>query len=215
MRVRKKLWARPELEASGLVITDPFRNKGKWSLVFGNSNPVHLELGCGTGRFISENAVKNPDINYIGIDVKDEILVYAKRNIERIVLKTLNKNLFLIPMNVEQIDEVFESGEISKIYINFCNPWPKARQNKRRLTHSLFLQKYKTFLKPGSEIWFKTDDELLFEDSIEYFKQSGFRIDYITKDLHQSDFKHNIITEYELNFINKGLPIMFLIAVLE
>jgi tRNA (guanine-N7-)-methyltransferase len=105
--------------------------------------------------------------------------------------------------------------EISKIYINFCNPWPKARQNKRRLTHSLFLQKYKTFLKHGSEIWFKTDDELLFEDSIEYFKQSGFRIDYITKDLHQSDFKHNIITEYELNFINKGLPIMFLIAALE
>jgi tRNA (guanine-N7-)-methyltransferase len=216
MRVRKKSWARPELESSVFVITDPTEHKGKWKDVFKNSNPIFLELGCGTGKFICENALNSPEKNYIGIDVKDEILVYAKRNVESIEsLDSFSNNIRLVPMNVELIDSVFDREEISRIYINFCNPWPKSKQNKRRLTHNLFLEKYKHFLKPSSQIWFKTDDALLFHDSIEYFKAGGFKLEYITENLHKSGFENNIMTEYEKKFAVQGMPIMFLIAALE
>jgi tRNA (guanine-N7-)-methyltransferase len=214
MRVRKKEWARPELEASSFVIITPEEHKGKWNEEFKNANPIYLELGCGTGKFICENAAKNPDINYIGIDIKDEILVYAKRTIEE-TLYTLDdypENIRLIPMQIAFIDNVFNKDEISKIYINFPNPWPKAKQNKRRLTHSSLLEKYKGFLKLSSEIWFKTDDKTLFEDSQEYFKASDFTIKYLTYDLHKSGFSSNIITEYEEKIASMGMPIMFLIA---
>ncbi len=115
-------------------------------------------------------------------------------------------------MNIMGIAEVFDKDEISKIYINFCNPWPKERHNKRRLTHTKLLTEYKKFLKPNTEIWFKTDDKELFEDSQEYFKESGFNIEYITYDLHNSDFKENIKTEYETKFESMGMKIMFLRA---
>lgn len=115
-------------------------------------------------------------------------------------------------MNIVGIAEVFDENEISKIYINFCNPWPKERHNKRRLTHTKLLTEYKKFIKPNTEIWFKTDDRGLFEDSQEYFKESGFNIEYITYDLHNSDFKENVKTEYESKFESMGMKIMFLKA---
>lgn len=221
MRVRKKEWARPELENTNFVITCsdkyPKNYKGKWKDEFKNSNPIYLELGCGTGKFISENSMKNPDINYIGIDFKDEILIYAKRTVEQ-ALDSENEhaeNLRLIPMQIEFIENIFDRDEISRIYINFCNPWPKRRHNKRRLTYNYFLEKYKGFLKPHSQIWFKTDDKSLFDDSQEYFKSSGFIVKYLTYDLHNSDFEGNIITEYENRFLSLGQPIMFLIAELK
>ncbi|EYE87852.1 tRNA (guanine-N(7)-)-methyltransferase [Fervidicella metallireducens AeB] len=214
MRLRKKHWARPELEACSFVVTNQYDFKGRWLQVFGNNNDIYLELGCGRGKFISENAINNPDINYIGIDLKDEVLVAAKRTVEE-KFKRENKevnNIKLIPMEIAFIENVFDKNEISRIYINFCNPWPKLRHNKRRLTHTVFLNRYKKFLKPGAQIWFKTDDTDLFNDSQEYFKECGFSISYLTYDLHKSDFKNNIMTEYETKFTSMGLKTMFLIA---
>ncbi len=217
MRVRKKKWSRPELESASFVITDSFEElnkyKGKWSGEFNNTNPIYLELGCGTGKFITENAINNPDKNFIGIDLKDEILVYAKRTIEEASLNNNPiENVRLIPMEIDYIKNVLDKDEISRIYINFCNPWPKRGQHRRRLTHNNFLEKYKSFLTVGSEIWFKTDDKGLFDDSKKYFESSGFIIKYHSYDLHQSSFKGNIRTEYEEKFTSMGMPVMFLLA---
>lgn len=208
MRLRKKWWARPEMEASPLVITNPREYKGKWKEEFKNNNPVHLELGCGRGGFIAQKAVQNPDINYVAVDLKDEVLIYVLKKIEELEIT----NVRIVPLNIMFISEIFDKDEIEKIYINFCNPWPKERHNKRRLTHTRFLAEYKKFLKPGSEIWFKTDDTDLFNASQEYFKESGFTINYLTYDLHQSDFDKNIMTEYEKKFTELGMKTMFLIG---
>lgn len=208
MRLRKKWWARPELEQSPIFITNPNEYMGKWQEEFKNKNEIHLELGCGRGTFIRDKAIENPNINFIGIDLKDEVLIYTVRK----VMESELQNVRIIPLNIMLIDGVFDKDEISKIYINFCNPWPKLRHNKRRLTHSKQLLEYKKFLKPGSEIWFKTDDVGLFEDSIKYFKECGFDIEYLTYDLHNSGFQDNIITEYEKKFMDLGMKIMFLKA---
>lgn len=208
MRLRKKWWARPELEGSNCFITKPMDNCGRWNEVFGNNNEIHLELGCGRGSFIAKKAIQNPNINYVAIDLKDEVLIYALRK----VIEEEVTNVRIVPLNIQLIEGVFTKDEISKIYINFCNPWPKDRHKKRRLTHSRFLTEYKKFLKPGSEIWFKTDDKELFEESIEYFKACSFDIKYLTYDLHNSDFTENIVTEYEEKFTEKGMKTMFLIG---
>ncbi|WP_409069313.1 tRNA (guanosine(46)-N7)-methyltransferase TrmB [Clostridium sp. FAM 1755] len=214
MRLRKKWWAKPEIEASNKFIKEPKELKGKWNKEFNNDNEIHLELGCGRGGFISQLVEKDESINYVGIDLKDEVIVYAIRKVEEKeeqVKKEL-KNIRFLTMNIMGIAEVFDENEISKIYINFCNPWPKERHNKRRLTHTKLLTEYKKFIKPNTEIWFKTDDRGLFEDSQEYFKESGFKIEYITYDLHNSDFKENVKTEYEAKFESMGMKIMFLRA---
>ncbi|NFE19869.1 tRNA (guanosine(46)-N7)-methyltransferase TrmB [Clostridium botulinum] len=214
MRLRKKWWARPEIEASDKFAEEPKELRGKWNKEFNNNNDIHLELGCGRGGFISQLVEKNKDINYVGIDLKDEVIVYAIRKVKEKEeeVKREFKNIKFVTMNIMGIAEVFDKNEISKIYINFCNPWPKERHNKRRLTHTKLLTEYKKFLKPNTEIWFKTDDKELFEDSQEYFKESGFNIEYITYDLHNSDFKENIKTEYETKFETMGMKIMFLKA---
>ena len=214
MRLRKKYWSRPELESSPIVVTDHYAHKGKWKVEFKNSNEIHLELGCGKGGFISEKSKQNPNINFIGIDLKDEVLVFALRKVidVRKIKGEEDINIRLMPLNIMLIDDVFEKDEISRIYINFCNPWPKERHNKRRLTHTKFLTNYKKFLVPSSEVWFKTDDTELFEDSLEYFKQSGFEIVFSTYDLHNSDFVENVVTEYEAKFSELGMKTMFLQA---
>ena len=218
MRLRKKPWARPELEACNFFIINPSENKGKWRESFNNDNPIYLELGCGKGTFIAVHGSENKDINYIAIDIKDEVLVLAKRNIEK-AYKEKNEevnNLKLMAQEIGLIEDVFSKDDIvSRIYINFCNPWPKDRHNKRRLTHIRFLNEYKKFLKPGAQIWFKTDDTDLFNDSQEYFKECGFNIDFLTYDLHNSDFKNNIMTEYETKFTSLGMKTMCLIATLK
>lgn len=208
MRLRKKWWAKPEMEASSLAVMNPQDYKGKWKKKFENKNAIYLELGCGRGKFLCEQAENNIDINYIGIDLKDEVLVYALRKIQQKELE----NVRIIPMNIVGIGDIFDRDEISRIYINFCNPWPKKRHNKRRLTHTRFLTVYKEFLKSGSEIWFKTDDIELFNESQEYFRESGFIIEYLTYDLHNSNFQGNITTEYEEKFTSIGMETMFLIA---
>lgn len=208
MRLRKKWWARPELESSKLFIKEPRELKGKWKAEFSNNNPIHLELGCGKGGFAAQNSLKFPSINHIAVDLKDEVLVDALRKIQEVEVT----NARTVALNITYIAELFEKDEIDKIYINFCNPWPKDRHNKRRLTHTRFLTEYKKFLKVGSEIWFKTDDTDLFNASLEYFKTCNFSLDFVTYDLHKSDFKGNIMTEYETKFTGLGMKTMFLIA---
>ncbi|EEH98877.2 tRNA (guanosine(46)-N7)-methyltransferase TrmB [Clostridium tertium] len=215
MRLRKKPWARPELEACNFFITNPSENKGKWKQSFVNDNPIYLELGCGKGTFIAVHGSENEDINYIAIDIKDEVLVLAKRNIEK-AYEDKNKeinNLKLMAQEIALINDIFsEEDVVDRIYINFCNPWPKERHKKRRLTHTRQLENYKNFLAEDGEIYFKTDDDELFDESIEYFKEAGFNIEYITYDLHKSDFVGNVRTEHENMFSEQGIKIKFLIA---
>ncbi|WP_066894986.1 tRNA (guanosine(46)-N7)-methyltransferase TrmB [Clostridium nigeriense] len=215
MRLRKKPWARPELEACNFFITNPRDYKGKWREFFNNDNPIYLELGCGKGTFIAVHGAENKDKNYIAIDIKDEVLVLAKRNIEKSYneKETVTDNIKLMAQEILLINDILGEGDlIDRIYINFCNPWPKKKHKKRRLTHTNQLKNYKKFLKEDGEIYFKTDDDELFEESLEYFKENGFNIDYITYDLHNSDFKGNVRTEHENMFSEQGIKIKFLIA---
>lgn len=218
MRMRKKPWARPELEASDFFVVNPKEYKGKWKESFGNDKPIYLELGCGKGTFIAVHGSENPDVNYIAIDIKDEVLGLAKRHIED-AYKEKNQalnNIRLMAQEIGLINEMLgEEDIISRIYINFCNPWPKKKHKKRRLTHTRQLEQYKTFLKDQGEIYFKTDDDELFEESLEYFEEAKFKIKYITYDLHKSDFLGNVETEHEKMFTKQGIKTKFLIAVKE
>ena len=165
MRIRCKPWAKPELEACEFCINEPESLKGRWDSVFTKKSPLYLELGCGKGGFISQVASANPDVNFIAVDIKNEMLVLAKRKIEEAYkeknFKTENIKIFI--KNIEQINDVFGDGDkIDRIYINFCNPWPKSKHKKRRLTHFRQLEKYKDFL--NGVLWFNTDDDELFNE---------------------------------------------------
>ncbi|WP_373898230.1 tRNA (guanosine(46)-N7)-methyltransferase TrmB [Haloimpatiens sp. FM7315] len=208
MRLRKKWWARPELEKSTAFISEAKSMKGKWQEEFKNSNDIYLELGCGRGGFVSKAALKYPDKNFVAVDLKDEVLIYVLKKIQEEELE----NIRITAMNIMGISEVFDKGEVKRIYINFCNPWPKDRHKKRRLTHTKFLSYYKEFIEKGTEIWFKTDDDELFEESLDYFRESGFALKYLTRDLQSEDFKENIVTEYEAKFKAEGVKIKFLVA---
>ncbi|HEY5584393.1 MAG TPA: tRNA (guanosine(46)-N7)-methyltransferase TrmB [Ruminiclostridium sp.] len=216
MRLRRQPWARPELAACDFFIDDPPQYKGKWQELFENKNPMHLELGCGKGGFISKVGAANQQINYIVVDLKSEVLAHAKRKIEREYTATginVISNVKLMSQDIERIDNMLEATDvIEKIYINFCNPWPKSPCKKKRLTHGKQLTKYQSFLKSGGEIWFKTDNNELFQESIKYFEENGFIIKYITEDLHESGFEGSVPTEHEIMFAEEGIPIKFLIA---
>lgn len=213
MRIRCKPWAKPELDACNFCINTPEELKGKWQEEFQNGKPIYLELGCGKGGFISQAASVNQDKNFIAVDIKNEMLVLAKRKIEaeyeKKNLPLDNVRIFI--KNIEQIDNVFSREDnIERIYINFCNPWPKSKHKKRRLTHYRQLMKYKEFL--NGELWFKTDDDDLFNESFEYFEEAGYKIKYKTYDLHESGFEENFVTEHEQMFTEEGKKIKFLIA---
>ena len=217
MRIRFKPWARPELEASSFYRDNPEKLKNKWINEFqSNNNQIHLELGCGKGQFISQLSVQNPDINYIAIDLVDAMLGLAKRNVEQ-VYREQNKevdNLILTRFDIERITLILgEKDNIKRIYINFCNPWPKGKHRKKRLTHTRQLEKYKTFLAKDGEIYFKTDDDDLFNGSLGYFEESGFTIVKKTYDLHAEPiWENNIETEHEKMFSEQGIKIKALIA---
>lgn len=216
MRIRRKPWARPELEACDFCVKDPAEVKGKWRASFKKEQPLHVELGCGKGGFVSQISVLNQDVNYVAIDIKSEMAAYARRKtvvaFEEAGITDID-NVKLLVHNIEQIDEVFSKEDaIDRIYINFCNPWPRGKHKKRRLTFPKKLERYKEFLCDTGEIWFKTDDDELFEESVEYFNETGFNIRYITRDLHNSGFEENVITEHEQMFSEMGIKIKFLIA---
>lgn len=220
MRIRYKKWARPELEASSFYINEPEKIKGKWKEQFENKKaPLHLELGCGKGQFISKLAVNNQNVNYIAIDLVDAMLGLAKRNIEQEYRENNiePKNILITRFDIERILLILgKKDEIERIYINFCNPWPRGKHRKKRLTHSIQLEKYKQFLVQNGEVYFKTDDDDLFESSLIYFEESGFEIIAKTYDLHkESIFENNIETEHEKMFSSEGIKIKALIAKLK
>ena len=217
MRIRYKKWARPELEASEFYIDNPEEYKGKWNKLFKNGEqPIHLELGCGKGQFISQLAVQNSDTNYIAIDLVDAMLGLAKRNVEQLYQEQNKEvdNVILTRFDIERITLILgEKDNIKRIYINFCNPWPKGKHRKKRLTHTRQLEKYRTFLSKDGEIYFKTDDDDLFNASLGYFEETGFEISKKTYDLHAEPiWENNIETEHEKMFTEQGIKIKALIA---
>lgn len=216
MRIRRKPWAKQELEEAKFYIDNPCINKGKWKSTFQNNNPIHLEIGCGKGTFISKLATKHQEINYIAADMIEAMLGLSKRNIETHYQndKLTITNLWLIRMNAERILDTFSTeDDIERIYINFCNPWPRGKHKKRRLTHIRQLNNYKQFLnKEKGELYFKTDNDELFEESIEYLKQANFTISKITYDLHNELIFEDIRTEHEDMFTSQGIKIKALIA---
>lgn len=213
MRIRCKPWARPELEACPFYIPDPKSCKGNWAAQFPKKQPLRLELGCGKGGFIAQEAPANPDYNYAAIDIKNEMLVLAKRKIEAAYAQAQlpTDNIRICIDNIMYLSACFEETDrIDRIYINFCNPWPRGKHKKRRLTHPRQLVQYRRIL--DGDIWFKTDDDQLFEESLTYFPTAGFRIKTISRDLHKDASLRYFETEHEQMFDEMGKTIKFLIA---
>lgn len=204
MRVRKKKNCDARMQkCSSIWIKNPQDYKGKWSNLFANNNPIHIEIGCGKGDFVTGMAKLHPDINFIAIEKVEDVIVMAMEKVIRAELS----NVFFMDMDAEKIEEFFEYGEISRIYLNFSDPWKKKKQAKRRLTHKNFLDKYKKVLKNGDYIFFKTDNRALFEFSLNSFLDENYKLSNISLDLHNSDFQGNVMTEYEKRFSELGMPI--------
>lgn len=176
--------------------------KGKWSQKFKNDNPIHVEFGTGRGKFITTLAKQNPNINYIAFEIKEEVLI---KGVEKADEANLNNILFAWA-NVSNILDYFEVGELSRVYVNFCDPWPKKRWAKRRLTHTNFLEKYKMILNNEGEVHFKTDNEKLFEFSLNEMALNDWLLKNISLNLANSDFE-NVTTEYEDKFMSYGMNI--------
>lgn len=213
MRLRGRKGIRESLERQpDLIVLEPKAHKGNWSRFFGNDRPIHVELGMGKGRFISELSVRNPGVNFIGVDMYDELL---RRGAEKARLAhggleegARVPNLALALFNIEYIEEMFAPGEIERIYLNFSDPWPKKRHARRRLTHAVFLRKYKEILNSRGEIHFKTDSRSLFEFSLNSFADMGLRMRDISLHLHADGLREDMVqTEYELKFYEQGMPI--------
>ncbi len=205
MRMRRKKNRDSRFEnCIEFVATEPLENKGKWKTLFGNDNPVHLEIGCGKGGFILELAKRNPDINYVAMEKCMDALILALEKAKRDELK----NVIYICDDAEKLPDMFEKDEVERIYLNFSDPWKKARQAKRRLTHRRFLEKYRMILCENGEIHFKTDNRPLFDFSLEEFEDTGVKVSELTFDLHNSEYNEgNIMTEYEKTFSEKGFTI--------
>lgn len=215
MRMRTKKWAKPELAVCEFYIKDATKFRGEWQQHFAKPQPIWLELGCGKGQFVSQNAIANPDKNHIAIDLSSDMLGLSKRNVEKAFASAQQEigNVLLTWQNIERIAMMLAPTDVvERIFINFCNPWFKTGQHKKRLTHSRQLKTYLTFLAEGGEIWFKTDDDELFAHSLKYFEECGFTLQYHTYDLHESGFSPNICTEHEQMYSSQGIKIKFLIA---
>ena len=201
MRVRNRKGATELLEAHPqYVILNPADANGRWQEIFGNDHPIHVEVGSGKGAFVSGMAKANPEINYIGIDIQKSVLSYALDK----VLATDVPNIKLLWVDGSDLTDYFEEGEIDRLYLNFSDPWPKKRHEKRRLTYQSFLATYQQILPENGEIHFKTDNRGFFEYSLVSFSQYGMKLKGVWLDLHASDFEDNVLTEYEQKFANKG-----------
>ncbi len=205
MRLRNIRGSREAIAESDYVIHEPQELKGKWHEVFGNDNPIHVEIGMGKGKFIVEMAKLCPDINYIGIEKFSSVLV---RGIQKLQQEPL-PNLYFIRMEAEEITEVFAAGEIAKIYLNFSDPWPKDRHAKRRLPSREFLRRYDEILDKKGNLEFKTDNHDLFQFALGELEPAGWHTDKVTEDLHhdESMMQGNVMTEYEERFSSMGNPI--------
>lgn len=201
MRVRKRKGAEEHLaNNSHIVIDNPEDIKGRWHQVFGNDHPIHIEVGSGKGAFITGMAAAHPEINYIGIDIQLSVLSYA---LDKVLASDL-ENVRLLRVDGSSLTNYFDDHEIDLLYLNFSDPWPKKRHEKRRLTYKSFLDTYKQILPEGGEIHFKTDNRGLFEYSLASFSQYGMTLKQVWLDLHASDYEGNVMTEYEKKFSDKG-----------
>lgn len=206
MRLRNVKNKKEIMDNSSYLITNPKDYFGKWSTIFSNNNPIHIEIGTGKGNFIVGMAIKYANINFIGIEKFDSVIARALEKIPEGL-----SNLKMIRMNALEIEELFDH-EIDTIYLNFSDPWPKKRWHKRRLTSYVFLEKYDFLFKKECHIIQKTDNTSLFEYSICSLSQYGYIIDNISFDLHNSEIEDNVMTEYEEKFSKKGNPIYYLDA---
>lgn len=214
MRMRFKPYARPELLACDFHVHEPLTHGGHWHELYARPDqPWHLELGCGKGGFLAQIAPAHPDINYLGIDITDKVLILAKRKVEAAYAARgiPADNVKIASLDIERLGNAFTPEDrVSRIYINFCNPWTKRpKYAKRRLTHPRQLMQYREFLVDGGEIWFKTDDDALFEESLPYFDACGFELRYRTGDLHAAGVTPNYVSEHEMKFTALGVPIKF------
>ncbi|SEM58129.1 tRNA (guanine-N(7)-)-methyltransferase [Paenisporosarcina quisquiliarum] len=205
MRLRNKPWAEDFINAHPeIVIPNPEEIKGKWNVEFKNDYPLHIEVGSGKGQFITGMAKQNAEINYIGIELYDSVIVSALEN--AIAAQPL-PNLRLLKVNGSDLAKYFEKNDVDRVYLNFSDPWPKTRHAKRRLTHAEFLELYKSILVDHAEIHFKTDNRGLFEYSLTSMSAFGMLIKDVSLDLHVNMPEDNIMTEYEEKFSAKGQPI--------
>ena len=208
MRMRKKKNLIPRMErCAAYQVKDPYDRKGRWRELLPGARELRVELGCGKGRFTAETAKAEPDVLFIAIERVPDAMVVAMERAEREGLR----NVFFVDADVNQLPDFFDSGEVGRVYINFCDPWPKSNQAKRRLTHGNFLRLYRRVLAPGGEIHFKSDNEKLFAFSVEEFPRFGFTLSEVTDDLHAGGPK-GVMTDYEAKFFEQGVPIHRLVA---
>ncbi|MCR6111697.1 tRNA (guanosine(46)-N7)-methyltransferase TrmB [Bacillus sp. A301a_S52] len=209
MRLRNKPWAGEYIESHpSIVEQDPEKWKGRWHDRFGSEAPLHIEVGTGKGRFLTEMAKMYPHINYIGVEKYESVLVTA---VQRTVEENI-PNIKFLQKDVSDLTDYFSPKELARVYINFTDPWPKKKHAKRRLTHEYFLTKYNRLLNDKGAIHFKTDNQGLFEYSIESMSKYGMAIENVSLDLHNSEIEGNVMTEYEEKFSNKGMRIFRLEA---
>jgi tRNA (guanine-N7-)-methyltransferase len=209
MRLRNIRGSKETIAASKYVIQRPAELKGRWYQLFGNENPIHIEIGMGKGKFLLQLASDNPNINYIGIEKYSSVLFRAIEKREQVELN----NLYFLRFDAEDLTDVFEKNEVGRIYLNFSDPWPKERHAKRRLTSKEFLERYDRVLDQEGEIIFKTDNRTLFDFSLEQIQLGKWKLHNVTYDLHKSEYVgENVMTEYEEKFSSMGNPIYRLIA---
>lgn len=212
-RIRTRTGTSNFLESKEGIILNPDAYRGQWSEVFGNGQPLHVELGMGKGQFIAGQSLHHPHINYIGIDLYDELIrkAYEKAaslRAEHGLSEEPFANLRHVRWNIQHLEQVFAPSEVQRIYLNFSDPWPKRRHANRRLTHQSFVEKYLQLLMPGGQIRLRTDSRELFEFSLNTFADMDLKMKNITLDLHKNGTpQDHIFTEYEEKFINKEMPI--------
>ena len=205
MRLRRKPWIDEAIhDYDSFVISKDVEigaeRKGRWAEVFHREAPLHVELGTGKGDFISQLAARCPENNYIGIELQQDVLYAAAKKVAAEALS----NVRLLVFDIGHIEEIFAPGEVARFYVNFCDPWPKKRHAKRRLTHRGFLEKYRTLLAAGGELHFKTDNRPLFDFSLAEFEAAGLAVRDVSYDLHAQGRADNIMTEYERKFSGMG-----------
>lgn len=208
MRLKHVKGANEVIEQGKYFVKNPYDNRGKWGEVFGNDHPIYIEIGMGKGNFIIENALRYSEINFVGIEKYDSVIVRAIQKSNELELS----NLRIVRMDAVDIERVFDQ-EVKVVYLNFSDPWPKDRHSKRRLTSVNFLEKYDSIFRDEKKIVMKTDNVLLFDFSLESLKEYGYDILYVTRDLHLVEDSDNIMTEYEEKFSKLGVKIQKLIAV--
>ena len=207
MRLRNIPGADEVIRNCDWVIKEAADKKGKWNTVFGNENPIHIEVGMGKGQFITEMAKRNPQINYIGIERYTSVLLRAVQKREQLPTEEALPNLLYLCIDASELPEIFAKDEVAKIYLNFSDPWPKKRYAKRRLSSSQFLDQYAQILSDEGQIQMKTDNSSLFEYSLIEFQNAGYRMIEISVDYRRETHDEDVMTEYEEKFVSLGQPI--------